>query len=454
MSIFIFRRDFRIKDNTAWNEMLKNNDINKIYPIFIFTPEQIKTNTYKSDNAVQFMIESLLELNKEVKITFCYGYIDDVLNNIIKNNKIEAIYTNTDYTPYSVKREKIIGKICKYHNIQFNYYHDITLFEPNTIKTSSNQIYQKFTPFYRYCLSEKVRETTTKSTSNHIISRPTTKYAISTSKLNKFYKENKLIHIHGGRNNALKILHNISHFNNYEKTRNIMHLNTTNLSAYLKFGCISVREAYHYFVDKFGKKHPLVRQLIWREFYYHLGYGFIERFGKSLKPKYDKIKWGNNSNWFKKWKEGKTGFPIVDACMMQLNITGFMHNRGRLIVSSFLIKNLMIDWRYGEKFFARKLVDYDVLVNQGNWQWTSGSGADSQPFFRVFNPSLQSERYDKDAIYIKKWLPQLKDVEPKHLHDWEKYHSEYNLKEINYWEPMVSYIDSKKKGINMYKKFL
>lgn len=272
--------------------------------------------------------------------------------------------------------------------------------------------------------------------------------------MNKFYKENKLIHIHGGRNNALKILHNISHFNTYERTRNIMHLNTTNLSAYLKFGCISIREAYHYFVEKLGKKHPLVRQLIWREFYYHLGYGFIERFGKSLKPRYDRIKWGNKNSWFKKWKEGKTGFPIIDACINQLNITGFMHNRGRLIVSSFLIKNLMINWKYGEKYFARKLVDYDVLVNQGNWQWSSGSGADSQPFFRVFNPSLQSEHYDKDALYIKKWLPQLKDIEPKHLHEWETYYSEYNLKEINYWEPMVSYIDSKKKGINMYKKYL
>ena len=451
MSIFIFRRDFRIKDNTAWNYMLENSN-NKIYPIFIFTPEQININSYKSDNSVQFMIESLLELSKQIKLTFCYGHIEDVLNNIIKNNKIEAIYTNTDYTPYSVKREKLIEKICKHHNIDFHYSHDITLFEPNTIKTSSNNIYQKFTPFYRYCIHEKVKDIHTKSTNS--TSNVNTKYSISKYKLNKFYKENKLIHIHGGRNNALKILHNINHFNNYEKTRNVLHINTTNLSAYLKFGCISIREAYHYMVDKLGKKHPLVRQLIWREFYYHLGYGFIERFGKSLKPHYDKIKWGNNSSWFKKWKEGKTGYPIIDACMMQLNTTGFMHNRGRLIVSSFLIKNLMIDWRYGEKYFARKLVDYDVYVNQGNWQWTSGSGADSQPYFRVFNPSRQAKHYDKDAIYIKKWLPNLKDIEPKHLHDWENYYNEYDLKEIKYYKPIVNYAESKKKGISMYKKYL
>ena len=140
--------------------------------------------------------------------------------------------------------------------------------------------------------------------------------------------------------------------------------------------------------------------------------------------------------------------------MTQLNVTGYMHNRGRLLVSSFLIKNLMIDWRYGEKYFARKLVDYDVLVNQGNWQWTSGSGADSQPYFRVFNPILQSDKYDHDAIYIKKWLPQLKNIEPKHLHDWERYHTEYDLKEINYWKPVISYAESKKKGIAMYRKYL
>lgn len=450
-SIFIFRRDFRIKDNTGLNEAINNSS--KIYPIFIFTPEQIDSiNSYKSNNSVQFMIESLLELNKEIKITFCYGHIDDVLNDIIKHNKIDAIYTNTDYTPYSVKREALISKICKKHNIKHNFYHDITLFEPNTIKTSSNQIYQKFTPFYRYAIHQKVRDSLSKSVKNSSILH--TKYSINKDKLKKFYKENKDIHVHGGRNNALKILHNMNHFNNYEKIRNIMHINTTNLSAYLKFGCISIREAYHTMISKLGKKHPLVRQLIWREFYYHLGYGFIDRFGRSLKPRYDRIKWTNNSSLFKKWKEGKTGFPIIDACMNQLNKTGYMHNRGRLIVSSFLIKNLMVDWRYGEKYFAKNLVDYDVLVNQGNWQWSSGSGADSQPFFRVFNPSRQSEHYDKDAIYIKKWLPQLKDIEPKHLHEWETYYKEYNLKEINYWKPIVSYADSKKKGIAMYKRYL
>jgi deoxyribodipyrimidine photo-lyase len=342
--------------------------------------------------------------------------------------------------------------ICKENKIDFKFYHDILLFDPKSILTSTGKIYQKFTPFYRVCIKTHVREPHSVTIKNckHV----RTKYEIDKNKIDKFYIYNKDIHIHGGRDSALKILNNINHFDDYDKTRNTLSVPTTNLSAYLKFGCISIREAFHKIKDKLGSKDPLLRQLIWREFYYHLGDGFIERFGNSLKENYDNIKWDNDSTLFNKWKNGKTGFPIVDACMNQLNITGYMHNRGRLIVSSFLIKLLMIDWRLGEKYFAQKLVDYDVLVNNGNWQWSAGSGADSQPYFRIFNPSRQSETYDKDATYIKKWLPQLKDIEPKHLHDWERYHKEYNLKDINYYEPAIEYKTNRLKGLKMYKRYL
>ena len=201
-------------------------------------------------------------------------------------------------------------------------------------------------------------------------------------------------------------------------------------------------------------KHALIRQLIWRDFYYHLGYGFIDRFGKSLKPNYDNIKWNNNPTLFKKWCDGETGFPIVDACMKEINTSGYMHNRGRLIVSSFLIKNLQISWEKGEKYFAQNLVDYDVLVNNGNWQWASGSGADSQPYFRIFSPISQSTKHDKDCKYIKKWLPNLKNIENKHLHDWEKYNHLHNLKKINYVKPIINYSKSRDITMSMYKKAL
>lgn len=451
MSLFIFRRDFRIKDNTALNICIECSE--SIYPIFIFTPEQITHNNYKSDNAVMFMVESLTELKKDLpQLIFCYGEIEKVIVNIIKNNKIDSIYTNTDYTPYSVKREKIIKKICDKYNLKLNLSHDITLFEPKSITTGACSTYQKFTPFYNACSEKEVNYPTSKTIRN--AKRINTKYEIDMKKIDTFYKENKNIHIHGGRVNAMKILHNLTKFKDYDKTRNILCINTTNLSAYLKFGCISIREIYYYVKEKLGKNDSLLRQLIWREFYYHLGDGFIKRFGNSLKEQYDKIKWENDYNKFNKWKNAKTGYPIIDACMTQLNITGYMHNRGRLIVSSFLIKNLMIDWRWGEKYFAQQLIDYDVFVNQGNWQWTGGSGADSQPYFRVFNPSRQSEKYDKDATYIKKWLPFLDQIDAKHLHNWELYYTEYDLNKLNYYEPMVSYSESKAAGLKMYKKYL
>ena len=287
MSIFIFRRDFRIKDNTAWNIMVKNEDI--IYPIFIFTPEQIDNNTYKSNNAVQFMIESLLELKKYINLTLCYGDIEDVLKDIISKNKISSIYTNTDYTPYSIKREKIITQFCNLNNIKFNYYHDITLFEPKTILNKTGSVYQKYTPFYNECMKQKnnIRSIYTAKTNNtkHV----NTKYKAD-KKLDSFYTYNDIINIHGGRINALKTLLSIP--THYEKTRNFLHINTTNLSAYLKFGCISIREVYHKLYKNNNIHKMLIRQLIWREFYYHIGYGYIERFGRSLKGgRYDKIKW-------------------------------------------------------------------------------------------------------------------------------------------------------------------
>lgn len=445
-SIFIYRRDFRIKDNTGLNECIQDTEGN-IYPVFIFTPEQVINNSFKSDNAVQFMCESLKELKKDINITFTKGDYIKVLTDIIKNNNIGSIYTNTDYTKYGIKRDRDIEKLCNKMNVKFIALHDITLYQPGTVRTGTGNIYQKFTPFYRTCLKINVDKPKTVKIKNDKYCK--TKYKIDD--IDKFYKYNKNLNVNGGRKNAMKIVNNITDFKKYDDTRNILSMETTLLSAYIKFGCVSIREVYHKIKSKFTLSHPLIRQLIWRDFYYHLGYGFIDRFGDSLKEKYDNIEWENNRTLFNKWKEGKTGYPVIDACMREINISGYMHNRGRLLVSSFLIKNLHIDWRWGEKYFAQSLVDYDVLVNNGNWQWTSGSGADSQPYFRVFNPWMQSERYDKECEYIKYWIPELKDVENKHIHQWDKYHTEYD---DVYIKPIVDYKKSKEEGLKMYKKGL
>lgn len=441
-SIYIFRRDLRKEDNTGLNRCIQESKT--IYPVFIFTPEQIKNNPYKSDNAVMFMVESLKEVNKNINITFCYGNYIDVLKDIINKNSIDAIFTNTDYSQYGINRDKDILKLCQKENIMFDMSHDICLQVPGTIVTSSDKIYQKFTPFYRTCLKLPVNKPITKKIKN--TKKCKTKYEVNYKKIDTFYEKNNNINVHGGRKNALTILNNITKFKKYGNERNILEIETTQLSAYIKFGCVSIREVFYIFKNELGLNHDLIKQLIWRDFYYHLGYGFIERFRKSLKETYDNIKWKNNKTLFNKWTDGMTGFPVVDACMRQLNTTGYMHNRGRLIVASFLVKNLHISWEWGEKYFAQKLIDYDVLVNNGNWQWVSGSGADSMPYFRIFNPWTQSEKFDKNCIYIKHWIPELKDVENKHIHQWEKY---YDIDV--YIKPIIDYKKSREITLKMYK---
>jgi len=442
-TLFIFRRDFRIIDNKGLNSLLENNDT--IYPVFIFTPEQVTSNKYKSSNAIQFMVQSLLNLQKYIDITFCYGDMISIVTEIVTKNNITKICTNTDYTPYAIKRDEEIKKLAVKLNVEFKYYHDILMFEPYTILNITNSLYKKFTPFYNKSIKMKVDAPVNIKLKN--IMKPTTTFGITLSKIKKLYTENKMLRVHGGRDNAIIILENINNYSDYDNTRDELSSDTTNLSAYLKFGCISIREAYH--AIKKTKNTSLLRQLFWREFYYHMGFGNIERFGLSLKPSYDNIEWDDDTKIFKRWCDGTTGFPIVDACMTQLNTTGYMHNRGRLIVASFLIKNLHIDWRWGEKYFATKLVDYDPLVNQGNWQWVSGSGADSMPYFRVFNPWLQSIKHDKMCIYIKRWLPVLEDVSCKHIHKWDEYNTLYNIK---YNSPIIDYNKSKIIMLARYKK--
>ena len=240
---------------------------------------------------------------------------------------------------------------------------------------------------------------------------------------------------------------------NYDNLRNDLNTPTTQMSPYLKYGCISVREFFHKIKDKMGLDSALLRQLIWRDFYLHLMYCFPRVLnGKSLKPKYDNIVWENNTRLFNAWKRGKTGYPIIDANMRMLNETGYMHNRGRLIVSSFLVKLCLVDWRKGEKYFATKLIDYDPASNNGNWQWIAGSGADSQPYFRIFNPWAQSERHDTDAIFIKTWCPELTDVPAKHLHEWDKHYHEY--KNNDYPSPVIDYKLQREKALALYKQYL
>jgi len=453
--LFIFRRDLRIVDNNGLNVL--SSLCNNIYTIFIFTPEQVSSgNKYKSDNAVQFMIESLENLSTEIskrggQLHTFYGNNNKVIAELIKSWDINVVAFNLDVTPYSRVRDDKILQLCQKMKVFLTYDHDYYLQNPDSIVNGSGNPYVMFTPYYEKAKKIKVqppaklKQSSFKSSNAHITNKLSLQQA-----MNKFVKkENPDILLRGGRTEALKQLivaaKNIAH---YSSSRNDPSRPTSQLSAYIKFGCISIREVYSYFKSN----QPFIRQLYWRDFYSQVMYNFPHVLGKSLKPKYDQIRWLKNERLFNAWTKGITGIPFVDASQRQLLKIGWTHNRCRMISSSILTKILLIDWREGEQFYAQHLLDYDVANNNGGWQFSSGSGADSQPYFRYFNPYLQSKEHDPECKYIKQWIPELKDVPEKDIHNWETKWE--NHKECGYPKPIVNYAEQKEKSLKMYKEAL
>ena len=458
--LFIFRRDYRMIDNKGLH--LTNSKCKKIHTIYIFTPEQVSDeNKFKSDNAVQFMIKSLEELADDIHhsggLLHCfYGNNNRIIKQCIDHFNIDYVCFNADYSPYAIERDGKIMDLCKKTNILCELAHDYYLNVPGSILNSTGKPYQKFTPYYNEAVHRKVAMPIAKhklKLSNQSFHTPT---IISLrSALTRFTKINEEILVHGGRKQGLLTLQNAHKLQKtYSKTHNDLEKQTTQLSAYIKFGCISIREVFHTL-----RNHDLIRQIYWREFYMQILYCFPYVLGKPMKPNYSKIRWHKNDNWLKAWKNGRTGFPVVDAGMIQLNTTGYMHNRARLIVASFLIKVLLIDWREGELYFARRLTDYDPASNNGNWQWVASTGADSQPFFRIFNPWLQSENFDPDATYVKKWIPELANVPAKDIHTWNTSWKHFtgasasasaSAEKVNYPKPICDFNVQKEKALKMY----
>lgn len=454
--LFIFRRDLRFNDNLGLNHAIKYSKKHKckLMLCFTFTSEQIKTNPYFSGNAYQFMVESLMKLKNKLSVFDNKDFYKDIDN-------VKAIFFNKDYTPYSIKRDNEIKEYCEKRDIVCEMFEDYTLLPIETIKNQSGNPYNVFTPFYKKCLEEssKIPKPVTESFKGCKVVKEE-----DSLDLDELYKnENKSILSRGGRVNGKKILREIGlgKYKDYVSTRDVPSIEegTTRLSPYLKFGCLSLREVFYTVLKKHGLQHDLIKQLFWKEFYamitYHYGYvleGMIKDNNKSFNEKYDKIEWSNNKELYHKWCEGKTGVPIVDAGMRQLNKTGYMHNRLRMITASFLIKDLLVDWREGERYFASRLLDYDPASNNGGWQWVAGSGTDAAPYFRVFNPWLQMKRFDKECKYVKRWIPELKDVPCKDLLEWESNHQNY---EVNYPKPIIE-DHGKQKGefIDLYKSVL
>lgn len=450
-SLFVFRRDLRITDNTGLNMALSTSQA--VIPCFIFDPRQVGVkNVYRCSRAIQFMIESLKSLDAQLKkkngeLYIFSGVAEHIVEKVIEQENIDAVFVNRDYTPFSLKRDEAIEKICAKKAIIFTSYPDALINEPEDVKTKNGSPYSIFTAFYRRAKKIKVKATQ-KLSKGTFYSKPITDVKkISYASIMK--KKDPDIHIHGGSENGLKILKTLKKFKHYSKDRNFPSIATTNLSAHLKFGTLSIRQTYHAITKSLGNHHPLVQQLYWRDFFTYVAYNSPFIFGEPYKDKYKKIWWSTNKKLFKAWCEGKTGFPIVDAGMRQLNQTGFMHNRVRMIVASFLTKDLHINWLWGEKYFAQQLVDYDPALNNGNWQWCASTGCDSQPYFRIFNPWLQQKKYDSDCVYIKTWIPELKNSEAKIIHSLFKTNSP---KIQNYPRPIVDHNKESSLAKKLYTK--
>ena len=425
--IFWFRRDLRLKDNAGLFHALNEND--KVLPIFIYDKNTLdKLN--KSDHRVDFIEYSLKKLNDLLKknnksISIYYGKPAKVFSELTKKYNVTKVYSNKDYTPYSIKRDKKVEELLKVNNIDFNSYKDHVLFEKYEVVKDDNTPYKVYTPFSRKWLI--------KMSENKIDFFNSEKY------IHKFFNEKRgFLYLKeiGFEKSILSPLNlNLSSdtINNYEKTRNFPYVNgTSKIGLHLRFGTISTREMI--VKAEVSKNKTFLKELVWREFFQQILFHYPHTINKSFKPKYDRIEWLNNENQFKKWCSGQTGYPLVDAGMRELNQTGFMHNRVRMLVGSFLCKHLLIDWRWGEAYFAKKLYDYETASNVGNWQWVAGCGVDASPYFRIFNPHEQIKKFDKNLIYTKKWVPEVESDQ--------------------YVGPIVIHKDAREKCLLTYKKAL
>jgi deoxyribodipyrimidine photo-lyase len=434
----------------------------KVYTCFIFTPEQVGPhNKYKSDNAVQFMIESLADLDADLrrrgsKLMTLYGPTFPILKGIIDAFGVEVVAYNRDYSPYAIARDSDIKRGCSSIKVDCLEYSDYYLYEPGSIGRKTP--YQKYTPFYDFVLKREVDEPVRLTPA---LQRRLTAPSRSPSDHGMTLKEaedrfvgtpNPDLLVQGGRREAVvRFREALKDQPDYEKNRDLFTYETTFLSAYIKFGCLSIREIYHGFKRRYGLHSGIIRELIWREFFAHVLYGFPEVLRGSFVEKYRHIKWRNSPADFEKWCKGKTGIPIVDACMRQMNTTGYMHNRGRMVVATFLTKTLLLNWRLGEQYFAQKLTDYDPASNNGNWQSVCSTGVDGKPYFRDMNPWIQSAKFDRDAVFIKRWVPELKDVPAKDIQNWSSSHEKYDDK-VSYPKPIVDYQEQKPKMLDMYKE--
>lgn len=400
MILFWHRRDLRIEDNAGLYKALKSGQ--KVQPIFIFD-SNILEELPATDQRVLFIYNQIKELKNAYRelgsdLWVLHGIPETIFESIIEENTVEQVFTNRDYEPYALSRDKTMFSFLKDKGIEFNGAKDHVIFEKEEVLKGDGTPYRVFTPYMR-----KWRE---KCTPFFLSSYPTLEY---TDNLHSSSKSSALISLKEmgfpdkqtqnfpPKETPIEIV------KNYHQTRDIpAQRGTSRLSIHLRFGTISIRQLCR----EVSPHEKYLNEIIWRDFYQMIIYHFPHSVDQSFKPKYDQMVWENNQLHFKAWCEGKTGYPMVDAGMRELNSTGFMHNRVRMIVASFLTKHLLIDWRWGEAYFAEKLLDFELASNVGGWQWAASSGVDAQPYFRIFNPESQQKKFDPELEYIHKWIPE------------------------------------------------
>ena len=429
VNIFWFRRDLRLHDNVGLYHALNSGE--PILPIFIFDRIILDKLNRPEDLRVQFIHQTLLNIDTQLKqigsgLTIVYGKPDEVITELILKYSISAVFTNHDYEPYAIKRDKQIEGILAKSGIGFHTFKDQVVFEKGEVTKDDGLPYTVFTPYSRKWKAKLVE--------NPI------KFFPSEIGLKNFFKYNPpiapLLTTMGFSQkewNYPSMVASDEIIRNYAAQRDFPSINgTSRLGVHLRFGTISVRQLL---MSSINKSETYINELIWRDFYHQILYNFPKvGEGKSFKKEYDQIQWRDNEADFEKWCKGETGYPIVDAGMRELAATGFMHNRVRMITASFLTKHLFLDWRWGEAWFASKLLDFDLAANNGGWQWAAGSGCDAAPYFRIFNPALQTQKFDKKADYINKWVP------------------EFNT--LNYPPPMVQHEFARKRCLENYAKWL
>jgi deoxyribodipyrimidine photo-lyase len=398
--LFWFRRDLRLHDNCGLYHALQQG--HPVLPLFIFDQDILTLLPGPSDARVSFIHQTIASLHRKLEergstLLIRQGKPLEVFRELLREYPVHAVYTNRDYEPYARHRDQAVQELLEVQGARLYTFKDHVIFEQNEVLAATGQPYKVYTPYKNTWIRQFQKEMA-----------------------NPFPSAEKLVQLLPHRPTPVPTLEEVGFapssiptpnpnlapevLKRYADTRNLPALDATSrLSPHLRFGTVSVREAISLALVT---SEIWLQELIWREFFMQLLYHFPHTVQEPFYPKYRAIRWRNNETEFSRWCSGNTGFPLVDAGMRELNTTGFMHNRVRMVVASFLVKNLLIDWKWGEAYFAEKLLDYEQASNVGNWQWVAGTGADAQPYFRVFNPSEQVKKFDKDHLYIKRWIPE------------------------------------------------